>query len=47
MTVTHADTVALALFLALCPECGCGRWVPDARAVDLWLKHHPHEGWTE
>lgn len=34
------NAVALALFLALCLDCGCGRWLPDARAVDVWEHCH-------
>lgn len=37
------NTTALALFLALCTECGCGRWVADAHAVDVWQHCHTHE----
>lgn len=29
------------LFLALCPECGCGRWIQTARLAELWLRFHP------
>jgi len=34
-----------ALWLALCPECVCHRWVSSSRAVELWLHCHPC-GWV-
>ena len=44
VTITHAaGTVDTDRFLALCTDCGGGRWVTSARAADLWLQHHPHQ----
>lgn len=43
MTTTHAGTVDTARFLALCTDCGGHRWLTSARAVTLWLHHHPHD----
>ncbi|MFV8317078.1 hypothetical protein [Mycobacterium sp. 23] len=40
MTTTAVDT---ARFLALCTECGGGRWVTSPRAADLWERHHTHD----
>lgn len=33
------------LFLALCCECGCGRWMQTARLAELWLRFHPCGDW--
>lgn len=32
------------LFLALCAEFGCGRWMQTARLAELWLRFHPCGG---
>ncbi len=43
VTITQAETVDTARFLALCTECGGGRWATSPRAADLWERHHTHD----